>query len=64
MNEALQAYIGKECYIATASGMGDQHGIVKSIEGNWLTLMSGRPGAEKINTINTDFIVRILEMKR
>jgi len=48
MNEALQAFIGKECTIVTAAVSGSViRGVVKSVEGSWLTVMSGRPGAEK-----------------
>ena len=65
MNEALQAFIGKECIIVTAAVNGSViRGVVKSVEGSWLTVMSGRPGAERINTFNTDFILRIEERKR
>jgi len=59
MSEALQRYVGKTCVIYySSSGV---TGIVKSIDGCWLTIDSGKPGKEKINMINTDYITRIQE---
>jgi hypothetical protein len=65
MSEALQAFVGKECTVVVAAVSGTViRGTVKSVEDGWLTLMSGRPGAERINTFKTDFILRIEERKR
>ena len=60
MNESLQQFIGKQCTIML-SGMGGSStkGIVKSVDGNWLAVDTGKDGAEKISMVNADYIIRI-----
>ena len=60
MSEALQRYVGKKCVVFISNGSGVA-GIVKSVEESWLAIDAGKPGKEKINMINTDYIMRIEE---
>ena len=58
MNESLRQFVGKQCTIML-SGMGGSSikGVVKSVEGNWLAVDSGKG----ISMINADYIIRIQE---
>ena len=60
MSEALQRFIGKECIISTTDAFSAPEGIVKAVDGNWLTLQR-KQGQGEIMLINTDFIIRIRE---
>ena len=66
MGEALQCYLGKKCVgkkctIMLSNGEGAA-GVVKSVEEGWLTIEVGVPGKEKIDMINTNYMIRIQEM--
>jgi len=62
MSEALLQFVGKECVVVTASSLGGGSiaGVVKAVDGNWMTVES----KNKTNMVNTDFIMRIQEKKR
>lgn len=63
MSEALQRFVGKECAISTATISGSVYtGVVKSVEGGWLTLEASKTG--KTQVINTDYISMIGEKKK
>jgi len=66
MGEASQCYlekkcVGKKCTVMLSNGEGTT-GIVKSVEEGWLMIEVGTPSKEKIDMINTDYIIRIQEM--
>jgi len=59
MSEALQCFVGKRCVIITASGAMGIDGDVKAVEGNWLTVLTGKK--KEVKLVNTDYIVTISE---
>ena len=59
MGEALQRFVGKECLITVAAVSGTNIvGVVKAVEGNWLTI---RTKNKTMDQINIDYVLRIRE---
>lgn len=60
MSETLQQFLGRECVITLANGSGIT-GVVKAIDGNWVTVQTGKLDEENINLLSLDYIMRIRE---
>lgn len=57
MNELVQQFLGKNCYIYLGTSGGSVLGVVEKIEGNWVSLQVG----ESTELVNLDYICRIKE---
>ena len=62
MSEALQCFVGKRCMISLASGANFVCDV-KAVDGNWLTVLTGKSGKDVVNMFNTDYITHIQEKK-
>lgn len=57
MNELVQRFLGKNCYIYLGTAEGNLLGVIEAVEGNWVSVRT-KEGTE---IVNLDYICRIKE---
>lgn len=57
MNELVQRFMGKSCYIYLGTAGGSLSGVIEAAEGNWVSVRT----KDSVEAVNLDYICRIKE---
>lgn len=57
MNELVQRFLGKNCYIYLGTTGGNLLGVIEAVEGNWVSVRT----KDSVEVVNLDYICRIKE---
>lgn len=57
MNELVQRFLGKNCYVYLGTAGGSLLGVIETLEGNWISVRT----KDTTELVNLDYICRIKE---